>query len=742
MANETAQEKALKAQYQTLRELLTAAQYYAGVTGEPVSIAHRTQRLDGTAESRTVVINRNTQISDVIDGILTTRLTQRNQVSPANLGVLTRVRIHELKNTVPSIASAEEAGARFTRALRDVSDMMSSHTSIQSVGIGQDIFSVQQLDAIKQRIANLPVTAEPVPAEPAEAVAAAPTVVEEPVMPVDMVPHAHAEEIAVAPPTVPEEPVIMPVAHTPEMALSSETTLEEIAPHVRRKEDRLKAINDLYATMDGLMYDLQAITSDTIASNGLVSDAQFNKLLVITRGLRELTQQEVHDQKEGRLAETGHIRTGLIGFSGVLNEAVKHMDDSPASLPQKHVLESMAQMLEFGRIPTEERLNKAWQEGKNQAMNVGAFRGNFLGAINHARQDPQMLFSAIFDLAKMAGDTSLKRLSVNYPKEFNELKILMHELGARYSLRNERDAGMHEMLDHLGDLRTMLTQASRPDFSIDADPMFFKNMILQVRKTKNAYDGQLEAKKQQLAESYDNYVNFADNRDQGLRKWLEIVIDEANAYHPIFSVTHTPCIYHEALLHVMHKHGLATDTLTAPTTKKLVGELDHYLRTGEAGEGPLSAALHEYELTSGLKEGDLLASGADALQPENPYRLLSGHEAYFPDGNLPYDAHSPVANSAEIIERGAATMQPDILDGEPTTNISGATANEVDRIIAEASKTMKIQRGADALRVDGEGMPLYAEDTAPDTFEDREAERRRLKQQGLINGMETFRYDM
>lgn len=718
MVSESMQEKALKSQYRQLRELLTAAQYYAERTGETVSIAQRTQRLDGTFETRTVNITHNTQIPDVIQDILSTRLTTRNQVSPANLSVLTRVRIHEEKRPTPAIESLDDAATRFTRALRDVSDMMSTHTTIQSVTIGNDAFSLQQMDAIKDRILTVPAAAEPAPVAAVEEVAAP------------------------ASTAIPAEPL------APEMALPSEGTPEEIVPHVLRKQIRLKAINGLYETMDGLMQDLQTITSD-----GLVSEEQFSQLLVITRGLRELTQQEVQDHKEGLLSEVGHIKTGLIGFSGVLRDAVNHMDDSPTSLPQKHVLLSMAQMLEFGRIPTEERLEKAWQEGQRHAMNMRAFHGNFLGALNEASQDPQALFRTIFDLAKLAGNKEVKHLSLNYAQDFGELKKLTHVLATRYSLRNDGDKGMNALLDHLGDLRSMLAEVSKPEFSADANPAFCEQLILQVGKTKRMYDTQLEAKQRQLSESFDNYVNFADSREQGLRKWLDLVIAEANAYHPIFSVTHMPSIYHTALLQVMESNGLATDTLTAPETKQLVGELDHYLRTGDAGEGRLSNSLHEYELTGGLKAGDLLANGANALQEHEPYRLLSGHEAYFPDGDLEYDPHGPVTNTAEILATGAHAMQPDaVLKGPDTFIGAGEDVVQSRGIIGfdhslhdqmiEAGKrdgfAGKLHRGAAALSLDVTGTDLYAENPPPDTRADRKAEGKATK--ALLDEPTVFGY--
>ncbi len=623
MANETAQERTLKSQYRMLRELFTAAQYHADITGEPVTISYRTQRLDGTFEASAVSITGTTQIADAIDSILTTRLTQRNQVTPNNLAMLTRVRIHDAKQPVAAISSKEEAAGRFTRALRDVSDMMSTHTTIQGIMLGTEAFTLNQLDSMKHRIAT----------------DAAHIVAHEAAAP-------EPEPVASAQPELPPAEVV-------EAAL--------LSPHAQRKEIRLKTVTDLYDTMDGLMYDLQTITSD-----GLVNDAQFEKLLVITRGLRELVQKEADDFREGRLAEAGHIRVGLIGFSGVLRDAAAHMDDSPVNLPQKHVLESMADVLDFGVIPTEDRLEQAWEEGQQHAK-VGAFREKFVEDVKNARQDPQALFSAIFELAKNADDRTLRHLSLNYQKEFGELRKLTHELSARYGARNDRSTGVSDMLDDFARLHKMLAVASKPGFSLDANPDLFKKLILQVGKAKKAYDAQLETTERKLAESFDTYVNFAENREQGLRNWLDMVIDEANAYHPIFSVTHIASIYHRALLKVLDDRGLTADTLATAGTQQLVGELDHYLRTGDAGEGTLSGSLHEYNLTGGLKEGDLLASGAEALRDHSPYRLLNGHEAYFPDGDLQYDPQAPMTNTAEILATGAKVMQPnEILKGPDT----------------------------------------------------------------------------
>lgn len=479
-------------------------------------------------------------------------------------------------------------------------------------------------------------------------------------------------------------------------------------------ENREFLINNLYQQMDALLLNLKEITSKELQIDG-----HFDELLSISNGLYELIEQEKHYHESGFISQTGHVNAGLIGFASVLRDAAAAIGESPSMLPQRHVLSTMAASFERGTIPNGETLRGAYDAGERHVIDVGAFRGNFLGAMAHARKDPVMLFSNICDTAKIAKDKTAHHFSINFQKEFDEMAQMVHSLQKRYKARNDEAPGMKQFLDQLGTLETNLEAASQPDFNPNAahNKHFFANLYMYASRASESYT-KLQTNK--VASLELTYKDYAAEGTAGQLQWLAEVIDEVNSQHPVFSVTHIPSLYHRALLSALESDTLASlqeapkDTAQARYMHEVATELTQYLRTGKIGDSRILETSAEEKSEYFRDLGDRLAhvdAGHDVLMASTADKAKRLEDvAYGVDvfkGHMPpADDSEAITNSATIVAKDSAVMQPDVLEA-PTPVVVAGELSEIDRMIASAhAADTTINGGAiirgDAVFADGE----------------------------------------
>lgn len=472
-------------------------------------------------------------------------------------------------------------------------------------------------------------------------------------------------------------------------------------------ENRDFRINSLYAQMDAYLQDLKSITS-----RELQAGEHFEELLALAGGLRDLVAQEKAFHADGFITQAGHVSGGLVAFSSVLREAVKAIGESPSMLPQRHVFTVMADALDKGDIPDSAALSKAWEDGENKAVNLGAFRSNFLGAVADARKNPETLFSTIRATAKLANDKINRHISIDFQSEFGQLKHLTGALHLRYMMRNDDSLKMKQFADQLESLQAMLAKASRADFNPQAadNKHFYANLFSKAQGAEQSYKALLSDRELRLNESYAEY---AESGVDGKMQWLAETVDEIREWHPVFSVTRIPSVFHRAVLRVMDKLQLDAVAHGEETPKeRFLREQAHdlvtYLHTGDIIASDIFDSTAEDKMTYFCDLNTRMAhadSGHDGLMREEvtpPANFTQGDAIL--QLELPVEEAASmdqgVHNSAEVVTRGAAVMQPDGFDAVPTPHVVAGEFTEIDRIIAEGAQDLGIKRGSAALGLD------------------------------------------
>jgi len=356
-----------------------------------------------------------------------------------------------------------------------------------------------------------------------------------------------------------------------------------------------------------------------------------------------------------------------VAFASVLREAAHAIGDAPSLLPQRYVFSLLASTLEKGNVPHAADLSHAWEEGENHVINISAFRGNFLGAVDASRKDPETLFATIRDTATLANNKAVKHLSLNFVQEFQQLKKMTNVLALRYAVRNDQSAAVKQFIDRLDGLQKMLNAVTQEGFNPNAaeNKHFFGTLYLQATKVLDSYKAMGA---QRVAALQESYADYAEQGDAGVMQWLAEVIDEVREQHPVFSVTHIPSIYHRSLLKVTEALGMASATAVEGETAQ-----QRYIRETAR------------DLVSYLKTGDIAASeilDTTAEQKVDYFEDLPVRFAHVDAGHDVMMKHKTV--TATEVEQGERVMQPE--QGVPTQMVSGGEANEIDRMIKESEQ--------------------------------------------------------
>lgn len=354
-------------------------------------------------------------------------------------------------------------------------------------------------------------------------------------------------------------------------------------------------INELYATMDAHLEELALIKSGEFMSEG-----KFEGIIRMLDGLRGLEQRESRLKNAGILAVKGHVGQGLLAYAHVVEEAVALMPDSPSTLAQKSVLRAIHDAFNKGKIPTSNALSRAWQEGEHAAKTaMQQLDKDFQSRLGAVRQEPKDLFAMVKDIAKQAHNNQLT--SEQAASRYEALSYAVSELLLQAPLTKEEGEATQQFKQSLKSLREALKSQSTHLHA------------LVTNAAKLAESNYEQALSRTLHRIEQRYEALLAEGERGLMRWVADEADVLAQRHPMYAMTQTPTMYHNALRHFFEHREFNKDISTnhePPSTRYLIDELqnirNYFLSKGEQSQAIESAAVDKIAYYDHLRSHMLL----------------------------------------------------------------------------------------------------------------------------------------